>query len=520
MKKQKKNNIFLLFGCAILYLNSCHSINEQLDPIHASDGTQIPVSLISPIVGPHNRDKEYPVNHFQINKNNMTAAVEMERIVEHPKDYKLEDGIHYKVIVYKKINDKYTFQESKDFITGNKNEIYLAKNEKYTIITYSLGTNSVIPDLINQEDFANAKINADYVHEKAKELLYQRIDDFIPDGYHNLPIKLESKMTNIKLVIDVSDFYGANVSGEVTSLVDYAVTYKKYEKATLNISSNKVFYEGEDMVISNEFKFDSEPHKKIAVLKNILLNDSEEITFTAKLEVNGMEDHQPYIINIKNIELGSNQVINLKLEGCGIIINGVWRQFMCYNLGADIGTEEYRTNPFYPNKKLHGDRYQWADALHISMKEDQEESNPNVENDWIDMNRETIVLDHTWGSDNRNPCPLGYRIPDKYELEELSKNKFTKKESSDPYFEGFELKNRENGRLFFPAAGRRSIIGKVWDTRGKMTGIWSGNQANMGAAYFLFIGLEDGDKSKTFVNQEPKYHGYQVRCIKKLESEL
>jgi len=512
MKKQIKNKFhILLVGCSILYLSSCRSASDPLE--NTPEGT-VTVKINSPIVGVNNNDKEYPVSQVQITPDNIAAAIEIERNVEYPKDEKLANGIHYKMVIYKKNGEQYTFQESKDFIAGNNQEIYLDKSKNYTLIIYSIGTNSAVPDLVNQKDFNNAYIDADYLNKKAKDLLYQRIDDFVPKD-NSLPIKLERKISSIKFIIDVSDFYGgSNISSKVTELRDVRVIYFEYKKAKLNISNNEIAYEGADKVISDDLKFTSESNKEISEW-NILRINSEKIRLNATILIDGFDDPGSYNFQIKNIKQGYSQTITLKPELCGIDINGVWRQFMCHNIGAD-----YTADPFKPNKKLHGSRYQWGDAYHISENEDQNENDATISNDWT--NHEEKKLEHPWGSDNSNPCPEGYRVPEKDELEELSKSEFRKIGStSDIYLRGFELKDKEKGKLFIPAVGHRSMLGKVWN-RGEMAGIWSGNEyhdTNAGNAYAFIINPNSEERIVSNIESQPKYYGYPVRCIKKLASE-
>ena len=61
--------------------------------------------------------------------------------------------------------------------------------------------------------------------------------------------------------------------------------------------------------------------------------------------------------------------IKLKEVRCGAILNGTFREFMCYNLGA---TENGK--PFEPAKEIHGAKYQWGQFPVITQLQDQSAS--------------------------------------------------------------------------------------------------------------------------------------------------
>jgi len=91
---------------------------------------------------------------------------------------------------------------------------------------------------------------------------------------------------------------------------------------------------------------------------------------------------------------------------CGAFIApGVWKKFMCRNLGADPNA-----HPFYPSPDLNGDYYQWGSPMPAAT--------------WNTIINTTFpwTAPYGWYGDNStdpdakvksiyDPCPAGYRVP-------------------------------------------------------------------------------------------------------------
>jgi len=512
----------LLIACTVLCMNSCGHENETppVNPIDAPAGTEIPVSVMSPTISYQSIGNERPVNNVQITDKNVTAAVEIERTLALPYDEKkLDAGVYYKMVIYENNGKNHTFKESKDFVAGDSPEIKLNKSQKYKIIVYSLGTKVVAPDLVDRNNFDQARVDIDFSKNKAKDLFYQSIE-FVPDGQKKININLKQKITTVQLVLDTSDFYGGSNAGRITKLEDVSLVYTKYEKAALRISSNSINYSNSDITAldSNELGFNDANNTRESKWHNLILDPNKEVSFNAMIDVDGEDLPIPYKINIGNIKWGVSQIIKLKLEKCGLMLstsadgrNPIWRQFMCHDIGAD-----YKADPFEPSKKLHGAKYMWGDAYHISASDDQSESNKRTIPTWNEHD-EYVVLGDTWSSDSkRNPCPDGYRVPSKAELVDLSKNEFktvgNTSSDADLYRRGFELKDRTKGRLFLPKSGLRANVAGYLMELGETVHLWSGNEelGHDERAYSFSIGRGD-----TPVVSENKRTGLPVRCIKR-----
>jgi len=515
MKKHTKIYILSALICGILCLNSCLRSKEE-EPIGHS-GTMIDVTIDLSIVDHKEISSKEKNKYAQITANNVAAAVEIVRNIEQS-NYNLNNGTYYKIVSYEKSDDKYIFKESKDLVIGTDNKISLKKWKNYTLIIYSLGTKDVPPELTNRDDFNNAFLSLHSSDENTSyNLLYQRIDNFVPHGENNLSIKLKPKVSNVRFVIDASDFYGGNISGNITELSDIKLSYPKYEEVKLNISDldEELSYIGKTIKKLDNIKFNNENTKRVSEWKNLFIDTSKNagnITFSAKITVNGIKEDIPYEINVENIEYGFKQTINLNLELCGLKTNNTgWRQFMCHDLGAN-----YTADPFKGSVYLHGTRYQWAGVKQIPAAED---IAYDVINSWGDV--PIKIGDNTeeeafWGG--KNPCPNDYRIPDGDELKELAIRRFRKSGnwSNNGIDSGFELENNEEGKLFFPTTGFRDKLGKLHNKE-KETNLWSRREHHMATSVVsvLTIRKDANERVSTDVSLKSKDMGFSVRCIKK-----
>ncbi|PRQ82796.1 hypothetical protein CMT86_19215, partial [Elizabethkingia anophelis] len=131
-------------------------------------------------------------------------------------------------------------------------------------------------------------------------------------------------------------------------------------------------------------------------------------------------------------EYKSNVTINLRK--CGAMVLGKWRDFMCYNLGAD--SSEY---PFQIAKNLHGAKYQWGaytgeDRRYVSQYYDQH-TDLKPETGWIlsGIYYNNHYKDWNSGTEafpvkaSKDPCPSGFRIPTAREWQSvINSNSFSR----------------------------------------------------------------------------------------------
>ena len=143
--------------------------------------------------------------------------------------------------------------------------------------------------------------------------------------------------------------------------------------------------------------------------------------------------------------------------------------------------------------------YQWNTKTGWSSKD------PLVNSDGGTTWDDNIPSGSNWVRAN-NPCPSGWRLPTKGELESLVNSGST---WTDDY-EGVSGRVFGNGEqeLFFPAASFRYGGGGSLNNTGNIGYYWSGTYFNSGNAYFMCLSSES---AKVLYNV--RSGGLSVRCV-------
>ncbi|WP_236620214.1 hypothetical protein [Elizabethkingia anophelis] len=96
-------------------------------------------------------------------------------------------GMKFRIIAYRQ--DDNSYQAHQDYTVGEQAQpLMLDSGKAYTIIAYSYGSTSALPQISTGEmtNLSQAQIGYD---DNNKDLMYQKIENFIPDG-NSLIIKL------------------------------------------------------------------------------------------------------------------------------------------------------------------------------------------------------------------------------------------------------------------------------------------------------------------------------------------
>jgi len=192
--------------------------------------------------------------------------------------------------------------------------------------------------------------------------------------------------------------------------------------------------------------------------------------------------------------------------GCGAYVSATsWKEFMCYNLGADP-----LADPFTPSQALIGDYYQWGSKTPVAY-------GPNNGNaivgTWSSITPATVYGDGSTSEtvttkSSTDPCLSGYRVPNLSEWKGVintTLNPQTLKGTwSADNWNGYMFGNS----LFLPAEGNRySRDGALTNYRinGYYWGAPSGSATSACGMYFTSSNINTTNNTRTF--------GFNIRCI-------
>jgi hypothetical protein len=213
-------------------------------------------------------------------------------------------------------------------------------------------------------------------------------------------------------------------------------------------------------------------------------------------------------------------------SGCGAYVaSGVWKEFMCHNLGAN--TSAY---PFTPSWELNGNYYQWGRNPACFGRDGEDAANPcsspvyGVAAPWGNTTfndnagaitgwNTTFAPSGAWSDGSKtvnDPCPAGWRVPTAAQLTGLVNNELnpwmsvgTWEISSTNYSAGIIF----GQYLFLPAAGGRGGGGDGSVMfRGRLGYYWSSTES--GNAQFLYF-----DSGGVHMGADTPLGGFSLRCI-------
>ena len=200
-------------------------------------------------------------------------------------------------------------------------------------------------------------------------------------------------------------------------------------------------------------------------------------------------------------------------RGCGAYIApGVWREFMCHNLGADTSLD-----PFTPHPGLHGASFKWGTGIYALCGVQNLVQSPDLIGtpDWAGRGGTPPQASTAhWCMETRNPCPPGFRVPTREEWQGVVDNNPARRVGINwhtgnlPYPTGnFSSGIFLGDYLFLPAAGSRtSDIGRM-STRGSVG--WYRSTCPSGVTSY---GLRFTE-TWLGVTTPGRTYGHSVRCI-------
>ncbi|MGK4791555.1 FISUMP domain-containing protein [Elizabethkingia anophelis] len=416
-------------------------------------------------------------------------------------------GMKFRIIAYR--HDDNSYQAHQDYTVGEQAQpLMLDSGKAYTIIAYSYGSTSALPQISTGEmtNLSQAQIGYD---DNNKDLMYQKTEGFIPDGNNpnnKVDIKLRHKLSQITTVIN-------SYIGDISE-ISWAYLRPHHPQGVLSLSNGTISrtYESTER-LNFSGSFPTTTATADPVLINADTNGSLTGLFSASLTVN----HVGKTIDLPNsfkIAPENKSTLTINLKKCGAYLgpnNTQWKEFMCQNLGATEGI-----NPFSPEAGNHGAKYQWGAQTgeagrYISQADDQNnsgtilgwDSTPKPDGSWSDTSKTA-----------NDPCPSGYRVPTSAQWQAVIANNPNVERvgswanNNGNYTTALYFKNPSNIRtLMLPAAGFRSYTGGTLYNRGSNGLYWSSSEAASNAHDLNFNSSSVGVYGSTRAN------GLSVRCV-------
>ncbi|PUB26379.1 uncharacterized protein (TIGR02145 family) [Elizabethkingia sp. YR214] len=414
-------------------------------------------------------------------------------------------GIQFRVIAYNQADG--SFQAFQDYTVGQQAvPMMLNVGATYTMVVYSYGT-MTLPAITSGEKTSinNAQVNYD---DANRDFMYYNQSNYIPvKGSNVLNITLRHKVAQITTIIN------SNGMGNIASVAN-AVLTPHYSNGTIPLSSGvmtgrSTLTAGVPLQFSN-----TSPTTSVAapVFINADTGGNKTGSFSADISL-GSTTVTKNLANTFKITPGYKSNLTINIEKCGAMVNGVWRTFMCHNLGAEIAAD-----PFTPAAAIHGAKYQWGAQTgeagrYVSQTDDQSMTSVSGWN--TTMNTDNSLWGDTTKGPN-DPCPSGFRLPAQTEWAAVINENtgarvgnwvFNVTTYGSAYY--FSSASRPNS-LMLPAAGYRPD-GLIL-SRGKEANYWSGttldgiNSKRLSITGFTVT-------ADTNFNGQPRTDGLSVRCI-------
>lgn len=164
----------------------------------------------------------------------------------------------------------------------------------------------------------------------------------------------------------------------------------------------------------------------------------------------------------------------------GYLAPGVYKAFMCHNLGADTSLD-----PHTPVQGIYGNYYQWGSSEVVA--------NASTAASAIAGWNTTAAADGAWADGSKtatDPCPAGYRVPTIAQWAGLAANNTVSRTGSwandGNFTTALHFGTSTSKTLTVPAAGTRSLNNGRLNYRGFHGRCWSSTENGPFASYLNF----------------------------------
>ena len=197
-------------------------------------------------------------------------------------------------------------------------------------------------------------------------------------------------------------------------------------------------------------------------------------------------------------------------SSCGAnIAPGVFREFMCHNLGV-VNTN---ADPFVPSWEINGAYWQWGkkDIANLApIGPSLNEANSGPVTGWVGY---PYAPNGAWLDESKtsnDPCPSGFRVPTKNDWDNVvANNNIVVVGTWGNSVTNYSCGKSFGSGLFLPTAGYGGA-GGIAD-RGNLGFYWSSTPAaNTNDAWYLYF---YGDNRSGVWNGSHRGNGFSVRCI-------
>ncbi|MDV3917012.1 hypothetical protein CMT22_15955 [Elizabethkingia anophelis] len=465
------------------------SLNKSLIANHKNNVQKFNVLLTpSSVMTAELIDKTALVTVADSNKNLMAD-------VTYPPNEKIPKGTAFRVILFND-NDK-SYYTHQDYIVGGETKPFLVDNGKsYLLITYSYGSSS-LPEISQSElsGYNTASIsydnnNRDFMYEWSKYTLDNT------SGNYTITFLLRKKVAQITTTINAGSL--GSISDIKNALISPHYTNGTVSLANGDIQNRTNLSSGENV------NFIASPASPVQVSQPLFINadtgGQNTGSFSADVTIGGTSK-KVNLTNAFSITPGRRYFLNVNLsKRCGAYIApGVWKDFICHNLGADTSAD-----PFTASSSIFGAKYQWGRST-PAISQATDISNTSYITGWNSAPAPNTSWSNAVKTVN-DPCPNGYRLPTTTEWRGvLANNNITR--TGDWSGSGYGNAIKVGDNLLLPATGYRT------PGDGSLSPRYDGYYWSSTFAGSVYGGVLYFNQSIQAVNDTDMPRGINIRCI-------